>query len=42
VVNAQSADIAAVRTTTNPASLLTLFPAGGAPNDIAVKAFRVH
>jgi DNA-binding beta-propeller fold protein YncE len=42
VVNAQSADIAAVRTTTNPASLLTLFPAGRGPNDIAVKAFRVH
>src|ERR1700722_12986502 len=42
VVNAQSADIAAVRTTTNPASLLTLFPAGRSPNDIAVKAFRVH
>ena len=42
VVNAQSADIAAVRTTTNPASLLTLFPAGRGPNDIVVKAFRLH
>ena len=42
VVNAQSGDIAAVRTVTNPPSLLTLFPAGRAPNSIAVKAFRVH
>ena len=41
VVNAQSGDIAAVRTD-NPPSLLTLFPAGRAPNDIAVKAFRVR
>jgi YVTN family beta-propeller protein len=41
VVNAQSGDIAVVRTA-NPASLLTLFPAGRAPNDIAVKAFLVQ
>ena len=41
VVNAQSGDIAVVRTS-NPASLLTLFPAGRAPNDIAVKAFLVR
>jgi YVTN family beta-propeller protein len=39
VVNAQSGDIAVVRTDTNPASLLTLFPAGRTPNDIVVKAF---
>ncbi len=42
VVNAQSGDIAVVRTGTNPASLLTLFPAGRAPNDIVVKAFLVR
>jgi YVTN family beta-propeller protein len=42
VVNAQSGDIAVVRTGATPASLLTLFPAGRAPNDIAVKAFLVH
>jgi YVTN family beta-propeller protein len=44
VVNAQSGDIAALRTSTstNPPSLLTLFPAGRSPNDIAVKAFRVR
>jgi YVTN family beta-propeller protein len=42
VVNAQSGDIAVMRTGANPASLLTLFPAGRAPNDIAVKAFLVH
>jgi YVTN family beta-propeller protein len=41
VVNAQSGDIAVVRTS-NPASLLTLFPAGRAPNDIAIKAFLVR
>ncbi len=41
VVNAQSGDIAVVRTTTNPATLLTLFPAGRSPNDIVVKAFLV-
>jgi YVTN family beta-propeller protein len=41
VVNAQSGDIAVVRTA-NPASLLTLFPAGRAPNDIVVKAFLVR
>jgi YVTN family beta-propeller protein len=41
VVNAQSGDIAAVRTG-GTVSLLTLFPAGRAPNDIVVKAFRVH
>jgi YVTN family beta-propeller protein len=41
VVDAQSGDIAVVRTA-NPASLLTLFPAGRAPNDIVVKAFTVH
>jgi YVTN family beta-propeller protein len=42
VVNAQSGDIAVVRTGTNPASLLTLFPAGRSPNDIVVKAFQAH
>jgi YVTN family beta-propeller protein len=42
VVNAQSGDIAVVRTGTNPASLLTLFPAGRAPNDIVIKAFLVR
>ncbi len=42
VVNAQSGDVAAIRTTENPATLLTLFPAGKAPNDIAVKAFLTH
>ncbi len=42
VVNAQSGDIAVVRTGANPASLLTLFPAGRAPNDIVVKAFLVR
>ncbi len=42
VVNAQSGDIAVVRTGTNPASLLTLFPAGRAPNDIVLKAFLVR
>jgi YVTN family beta-propeller protein len=44
VVDAQSGDIAVVRTPTTdtPASLLTLFPAGRAPNDIVVKAFMVR
>jgi YVTN family beta-propeller protein len=44
VVDSQSGDIAAVRTptTANPASLLTLFPAGRSPNDIIVKAFLVR
>jgi YVTN family beta-propeller protein len=42
VVNQQSGDIAVVRTNVNPASLLTLFPAGRGPNDIAMKAFLVH
>jgi YVTN family beta-propeller protein len=44
VVDAQSGDIAVVRTPTTdtPASLLTLFPAGRAPNDIVVKAFLVR
>jgi YVTN family beta-propeller protein len=42
VVNAQSGDIAVVRTGANPASLLTLFPAGRSPNGIAVKAFMIH
>ena len=41
VVDAQSGDIAVLRTA-NPASLLTLFPAGRAPNAIVVKAFLVH
>jgi hypothetical protein len=31
-----------VRTGANPASLLTLFPTGRTPNDIAVKAFRLR
>jgi YVTN family beta-propeller protein len=42
VVNAQSGDIAVLRIGSNPASLLTLFPAGKAPNDIVVKAFLVR
>jgi YVTN family beta-propeller protein len=42
VVNAVSGDIAVLRTGANPASLLTLFPAGKSPNDIAVKAFLVR
>jgi YVTN family beta-propeller protein len=42
VVNAQSGDIAVVRVDASGASLLTLFPAGRAPNDIAVKAFLAH
>ena len=44
VVDAQSGDIAVVRTPTTdtPASLLTLFPAGRSPNDIVVKAFLVR
>jgi YVTN family beta-propeller protein len=41
VVNAQSGDIAVVRTA-NPASLFTLLPAGRSPNDIVVKAFLVR
>jgi DNA-binding beta-propeller fold protein YncE len=40
VANAQSGDIAVVRT--DPASLLTLFPAGKSPNDVVVKAFLVR
>jgi YVTN family beta-propeller protein len=42
VVNALSGDIAAMRIDANPASLLTMYPAGRAPNAIAVKAFLVH
>jgi YVTN family beta-propeller protein len=42
VVNAQSGDIAVLRTDANPPSLLTLFPAGRAPNDIVVKSFSLH
>ena len=44
VVDAQSGDIAVVRTATSadPASLLTLFPAGRSPNDIVVKSFFVR
>jgi YVTN family beta-propeller protein len=42
VVNALSGDIAVLRTGSNPASLLTLFPAGRSPNDIVVKAFLVR
>jgi YVTN family beta-propeller protein len=52
VANAQSGDIAAVRIGANPPSLvgtpsdetqlLTMYPAGRAPNAIAVKAFLVH
>jgi YVTN family beta-propeller protein len=42
VVNAQSGDIAVVRLSASGASLLTLFPAGRAPNDIAVDAFMAH
>jgi YVTN family beta-propeller protein len=41
VADAVSGDIAVVRTA-NPASLLTLLPAGRSPNDIVVKAFLVH
>jgi YVTN family beta-propeller protein len=42
VVNAQSGDIAVLKTGSDPPSLLTLFPAGRSPNDIAVKAFLVR
>jgi YVTN family beta-propeller protein len=42
VVNALSGDIAVLKTGSNPPSLLTLFPAGRSPNDIAVKAFLVR
>jgi YVTN family beta-propeller protein len=42
VANAQSGDIAVVRTGSSPASLLTLFPAGRSPNDVVVKAFLVR
>ena len=41
-VNAQSGDIAVLRTGAQPASLLTLFPAGRSPNAIVVKAFLVR
>ncbi|MHB1938117.1 MAG: YncE family protein [Acidobacteriaceae bacterium] len=37
VVDARSGDVAVIRTSTN--SLLTMFPVGMKPNDIAVKAF---
>ncbi|MGH9617506.1 MAG: YncE family protein, partial [Acidobacteriaceae bacterium] len=37
VVDARSGDVAAIRTLTN--SLITLFPVGRTPNEIAVKAF---
>lgn len=39
VVDTRSGDVAVIRTSTN--SLLTLFPVGAKPNDIAVKAFLV-
>lgn len=39
VVDARSGDVAVIRTSTN--SLLTMFPVGRKPNDIAVKAFLV-
>lgn len=39
VVDARSGDAAVIRTSTN--SLLTMFPVGMKPNDIAVKAFLV-
>jgi YVTN family beta-propeller protein len=42
VVNTQSGDIAVMRIGVSPPSLLTLFPAGRAPNAIAVKAFLVR
>jgi YVTN family beta-propeller protein len=42
VVNAVSGDVAVLRTGADPVSLLTLFPAGKSPNDIAVKAFLVR
>jgi YVTN family beta-propeller protein len=41
VVDSQSGDIAVIRTA-NPASLLTLFPAGRSPNDVVVKNFLVR
>ncbi len=37
VVDARSGDVAVIRTSTN--SLLTMFPVGAKPNDIAIKAF---
>jgi YVTN family beta-propeller protein len=40
VVDARSGDVAVIRTATN--SLLTMFPVGAKPNDIAVKAFAIH
>ena len=40
VVDARSGDVAVIRTSTN--SLLTLFPVGMKPNDIADKAFTVR
>ena len=39
VVDSRSGDVAVIRTSTN--SLLTMFPVGRKPNDIAVKAFLV-
>jgi YVTN family beta-propeller protein len=42
VVDSLSGDIAVLRIGADPPSLLTLFPAGRAPNDIAVKAFLVR
>ena len=42
VVNSLSGDIAIVKTSVNPASLLTLFPVGRDPTGIAVKAFLVR
>lgn len=40
VVDARSGDVAVIRTATN--SLLTMFPVGRKPNNIAVKAFLVR
>jgi YVTN family beta-propeller protein len=42
VVDARSGDVAIIRTFSKPSSLLTMFPVGMKPNDIAVKAFALR
>jgi YVTN family beta-propeller protein len=42
VVDARSGDVAVIRTSSKPSSLLTMFPVGMKPNDIAVKAFNIR
>jgi YVTN family beta-propeller protein len=41
VVDARSGDVAVIRTSSKPSSLLTMFPVGMKPNDIAIKAFLI-